>query len=636
MLPESTYMILVDPNGNSDKQYQILLNNNDFTRQNVTSTMGRITFDLTKFKDSEGNNFSVSTFNEMIAKDIKAVEKPQHDGKYNLYSGSGTPSNTGKKYYVFTESENKTITYYEYVGSGGTHDLSLPEGYVLNESYYISMYVPTLSDSDPLYGYYIRTPEMFDAPVYESGTNNAITKSAKIKCHYISGNENNGNTQNRQVYIGTLFEQDTKLTVLTNDPEIDTGNRTLNIYVESTIRPKDNNVKTILEVVNTDIYHSFNVYLDRKGENGSITNTIYGLDGDEDGVPRIKAWYSIGEAMPKDIDADLTGFTAVDADSIDLQDNYINICTVDGGQEIMKDDGVTVYSRISMKFDNAYLKQQFPQKVLSDTGVSVRAASTLAYDAASLAFSSMSESAEEPSATKHIFYRQSMDSASLNYFAEPESDCFDLDGAPSENLSRLGISGKYSMNEYMPVNTTAQYNISNIESAAESAEKLSVTLSLQKKTDTPTEGTYTAVNYADVTSIDKYWGAVKRDAQTHEVEPDEAGKPVTDAGKTDLYIKCGNYENIVPVPSNAKTLSFEIPKDAVGTAGFIIDENGYININIGFSAKTGENFTEYANYRVNLSMRLLDGSNTDVGGSYADDYLIYTNAKVNHDFLTGN
>lgn len=636
VLPESTYMILVDPNGNSDKQYQILLNNNDFTRQNVTSTTGRITFDLTKFKDSEGNNFSVSTFNEMIAKDIEAVEKPQHDGKYNLYSGSGTPSNTGKKYYVFTESENKTITYYEYVGSGGTHDLSLPEGYVLNESYYISMYVPTLSDSDPLYGYYIRTPEMFDAPVYESGTNNAITKSAKIKCHYISGNENNGNTQNRQVYIGTLFEQDTKLTVLTNDPEIDTGNRTLNIYVESTIRPKDNNVKTILGVVNTDIYHSFNVYLDRKGENGSITNTIYGLDGDEDGVPRIKAWYSIGEAMPKDIDADLTGFTAVDADSIDLQDNYINICTVDGGQEIMKDDGVTVYSRISMKFDNAYLKQQFPQKVLSDTGVSVRAASTLAYDAASLAFSSMSESAEEPSATKHIFYRQSMDSASLNYFAEPESDCFDLDGAPSENLSRLGISGKYSMNEYMPVNTTAKYNISNIESAAESAEKLSVTLSLQKKTDTPTEGTYTAVNYADVTSIDKYWGAVKRDAQTHEVEPDEAGKPVTDAGKTNLYIKCGNYENIVPVPSNAKTLSFEIPKDAVGTAGFIIDENGYININIGFSAKTGENFTEYANYRVNLSMRLLDGSNTDVGGSYADDYLIYTNAKVNHDFLTGN
>ncbi|EGC02415.1 hypothetical protein CUS_6007, partial [Ruminococcus albus 8] len=636
VLPESTYMILVDPNGNSDKQYQILLNNDDFTRQNVTSTTGRITFDLTKFKDSEGNNFSVSTFNEMIAKDIKAVEKPQHDGKYNLYSGSGTPSNTGKKYYVFTESENKTITYYEYVGSGGTHDLSLPEGYVLNESYYISMYVPTLSDSDPLYGYYIRTPEMFDAPVYESGTNNAITKSAKIKCHYISGNENNGNTQNRQVYIGTLFEQDTKLTVLTNDPEIDTGNRTLNIYVESTIRPKDNNVKTILEVVKTDIYHSFNVYLDRKGENGSITNTIYGLDGDEDGVPRIKAWYSIGEAMPKDIDADLTGFTAVGADSIDLQDNYINICTVDGGQEIMKDDGVTVYSRISMRFDNAYLKQQFPQKVLSDTGVSVRAASTLAYDAASLAFSSMSESAEEPSATKHIFYRQSMDSASLNYFAEPESDCFDLDGAPSENLSRLGISGKYSMNEYMPVNTTAKYNISNIESAAESAEKLSVTLSLQKKTDTPTEGTYTAVNYADVTSIDKYWGAVKRDAQTHEVEPDEAGKPVTDAGKTNLYIKCGNYENIVPVPSNAKTLSFEIPKDAVGTAGFIIDENGYININIGFSAKTGENFTEYANYRVNLSMRLLDGSNTDVGGSYADDYLIYTNAKVNHDFLTGN
>ena len=58
-------------------------------------------------------------------------------------------------------------------------------------------------------------------------------------------------------------------------------------------------------------------------------------------------------------------------------------------------------------------------------------------------------------------------------------------------------------------------------------------------------------------------------------------------------------------------------------------------IEIGFNAKTGDGFKKYANYKVNAIVRLL-GNDGDITGSYADSSLIYTNAKVNHDFLKYN
>ena len=622
MLPADTYMILVDPNGDHDKKYQVLLNTSDFARQNVTSTTGRITFDLAKFADGN-NHFSVCTFNELIAQKLTAEENDGHNGRYNLCSETPENPNTGVTQYVYIKDATGEATYYEYVGSGGAYDITLADGDVY-ENYYISMYVPGVANDTSLYGYNIRTPESFEAPSYASGTNNAVTKSAKVTCHF----GDNTTTQNRQVYIGNLFTQETELTVLPNDTEIDNGNHTLNIYARTTIKPKDGNVTTILNASNADIYHAFNVYLDRKGENGAITNTIYGLANDGS---KIKAWYSVGTEIPTGDEANMevAGINEIDVTKIDLQSSYINIATVDGGQTVLNSSGVTIYSRIRLDFGD--YASEFPQKVSSDTGVSVRAASNLAYDTTSLAFSSMSASLEEPTATKHIYYRQSLDNAKLYYYAETDLDSYDTDGAPSENYSRLGVSGKYSMNEYMPIDSTARYNVQNIENAWGDADNLVLTLSLQKKTDLPVGETYTSASYQDVSNINAYWGAVQRDVN-NEVAPNAAGKPVTNSGTTNLRITCGSYDQIVPVSANQNTFTWTIPKEAVETSGFTIDENGYIYIGVGFNAKTGDGFTEYANYKVNLSVKLLDGD-SDVTGSYADDYLIYTNAKVNHDFL---
>lgn len=617
MLPVNTYMILVDPNGDHDKKYQ---KSNDYSITN-----NRITFDITKFKDSGGNFFKVSTFNELIAKKISVTENGSYEGKYNLYNGA-TPSNTGTTHYVYTKDADGNPTYYEYVGSGGRYDLTLPAGDIY-ENYYISMYVPGAENDSHLYGYYIRTPENFDAPTYASGTNNAETRSVKINCVYVEENKTNTDTENRQVYIGNVFDQTTELTVMPPDLEIDGGNHILNIYAQTTITPKNGNVFAILQGINPNIYHSFNLFLDKKGENGVITNEISGIESSG-----IDAWYSIGTPIPTDESADMKGFQKIDAGNIDLDDNYINVITGDCSSSISS-NGVTIYSRIKLNFYD--YESEFPQKVASDTGVSVRATSNLAYDTSSLAFSNMSEPLEEPIASKHIYYRQSLSTASVQYNAITEPDSYDSDGLPSENYSRLGVSGKYSMNDYMPIDTTAQYNVQNIEDALDDADSLLLTLSLQKKTDSPANSTpYTSAGYQNVSSLNDYWGAVERDGN-NEVAPNEAtGAPVTDFG-TNILIKCGSYEHLITIPSNTTTFTLSIPKETTEIPGYVVDESGYIYIDIGFCAKTGTGFTDYANYKVNLSVKLKD-EEEDITGSYADDYLIYTNAKVNHDFLKHN
>ena len=57
-------------------------------------------------------------------------------------------------------------------------------------------------------------------------------------------------------------------------------------------------------------------------------------------------------------------------------------------------------------------------------------------------------------------------------------------------------------------------------------------------------------------------------------------------------------------------------------------EDGYYHFNIAFDVKTGEGFTEYANYQVYLQAELIDEDSQTVENSRVRDYIVYTNAKV--------
>ena len=54
---------------------------------------------------------------------------------------------------------------------------------------------------------------------------------------------------------------------------------------------------------------------------------------------------------------------------------------------------------------------------------------------------------------------------------------------------------------------------------------------------------------------------------------------------------------------------------------------------IPFDVKTGDGFTDYANYQVHLQAEMINRAGALVDNSRVRDYLVYTNAKVFAEFI---
>ena len=95
------------------------------------------------------------------------------------------------------------------------------------------------------------------------------------------------------------------------------------------------------------------------------------------------------------------------------------------------------------------------------------------------------------------------------------------------------------------------------------------------------------------------------------------------------------------------TFSANSEKDQTGVFDYTFEWNStsykpgqVIQIPIDYSILTGGEFETqdltYANYKVTLTVSLLDAAGKELEGSKASDYIIYTNAKVLTDVIQGN
>lgn len=145
-----------------------------------------------------------------------------------------------------------------------------------------------------------------------------------------------------------------------------------------------------------------------------------------------------------------------------------------------------IYSKITVDFAEESLNDEFPERDSTERyGVNVEAASNLAYDDRTLAYTSMSERYPDDD---HFYYIESIPSATLRYSSlKDDSELYDNIGLNSKNQSTLGVNGR-SANEAnrtsMPVNTEAIYNVQAL-SDAERASILKLTFSLSKKETDP-------------------------------------------------------------------------------------------------------------------------------------------------------
>ncbi len=611
-LPDNTYMVLVDPNLDNDQNYYAS-NLSAFTKSkggklgnssSLNAYKQDITLELNKF--SKNNvNFTPATFNELIASNITATYKSDHSGFYQSINGE-PPENDGKTY-VFVD-DNGTRRYYEYKADGsGNYDLSVDK--VLNEDYYILTYAPKTVINDVeiedyyVYNYAVDAPAVLTAPANILGAKSA---AVNVKQQY-------------KILIGELFEQETtQLTVTRDDQQITASNHAINVYTTTKFWLKNTEMAIKLGSTDQGVYHALKINLDRYDEHGAVTNDIQGLD-----KQRITAWYRTDAEIPVDDDAVQNVGTV--ATNIDLQESYITVQTAGNIKDSLKTSSANspfaIYARVKMNFDENKIEDEFPQKK-GNAGVNVRMSSQLAYDEDKLSTSSMTLNYAKD---RHMYYIESVDSASLFYTAMSELDEYDETGRMSENHSRLGINGRTSEgdgtsdnNTLMPVTSNAIYNAQALGSITGDAQYLHLKFSLQRKTNTVENGVIIGAEYVPVKLTD-YLGSNVWFTTYKTVKTTVEGEEIVE--KVKLFNSSGS------VSSNGMYVEVDIPKDKWD----MVDD--IYSVDIAFKVKTGEGMVDYANYKVDLQAELRKDLNTNIDGSEASDHLVYTNAKINHEFL---
>ena len=560
-LPNGTNMILVDPNGITDRTYYGKINTSDFESTQYNN-LDSWRIDLNKFTKNgkaDGEKFKVCNFSEVLASHITAT---QEDGGAYKDVTDEVKNNSSADYSIYDAKNDK---YYLYTSDGtGTYTLTADDD--INEDYYISIYVPKPETyNNELYFYSITSPDKLEG-----------RRSAEI---------NKSNSKSCNVMIADLFTQKEEYYSVTppNDT-ISTDNPTITVKASSTISFSNPTVRSYLS--NANLYHAFHLLLNRHEADSSINNEIIGLN--EDGIT---ANYSINDT------------TLSSQCTIDLQSGYLAAKTEDvmGYFSNMSNqiNEITVSAEIQMQF---YDTEEFPEKISEgDIGVNVAASSNLAYEQERLSYTSMSE-AFTPDGK--YYHRESATAAHLSYSAVSELDEYDIQGKNSKNFSRLGINGFSSIGKYgdrtaMEIHSRAVFNAASVEEQYfEQATSIRFSMTLWKKTDTKAEnGTITSAAYEQVDDISKYLLGVEF-----------------------MNINTNMSQN--NVKSDAKTYVYDLTIDGCNELGPRI-----YPADIVYYAITGEGFTEYANYKVQIQAELLNADGKTIGNQ-PKDYIVYTNAKV--------
>ena len=151
------------------------------------------------------------------------------------------------------------------------------------------------------------------------------------------------------------------------------------------------------------------------------------------------------------------------------------------------------------------------------------------------------------------------------------------------------------------------------------------------------------LDYEDITDITQYWGGLALTENGKPVERviDSNGNTryqLTPTEGTSIWVESNKYKQLIPVNDNTSTIIVDIPKNQVDYD----TSTDTVELHISFNAKTGTQITNYANYKVNLTAQLLKVTKEEgmedkedvLEACNATDYMIYTNAKVNNEFLS--
>ena len=273
----------------------------------------------------------------------------------------------------------------------------------------------------------------------------------------------------------------------------------------------------------------------------------------------------------------------------------------DSIRQIMVDhgEGIVVEAVAEISFTTNGLAE-LPVRVTGDdqSGVMVEAKTAVSYSGVgSLASSELATSykADENSIR---YYTAKTVNAKLSYYVKSEEN------APAgSSVNRLGVNGITDGGQWK-LSTLGAYDISDLSSDLISkAGKIKVTLSLNKKDD---NGSYGGLDNGK--TISDY---LKNQTITKPTFSANSAENRKDKFETNFDWNSASYK-----PGQV----IEIPIDYSILTGSELETQGLT----------------YANYKVTLTVSLLDANDKELEGSKASDYIIYTNAKVLTDVIPNN
>lgn len=267
--------------------------------------------------------------------------------------------------------------------------------------------------------------------------------------------------------------------------------------------------------------------------------------------------------------------------------------------------GATITADMDFSYTSAELNEQFPHRSSNqqNTGVAFKANVVMAYQQESLGSSCITAGGE---AEKKLYYRTEEAQAKLNY------DSYNITSKDG-NTSQLGINGRENNDQAMEITTRALFDastVSGLNLTNETNENypyyLEGELSLEKKTDSGEDNK--EAEYKEV-AIGKYLSDFK-------IQSDSKNTDITSNG--------------LGLQADGKTFKFRIRLTQSQVSDLMTTP---LLVNINYKVKTGKELekiedSQYANYKVTLSVMLKNKESKDLLTTKATDYLIYTNAKV--------
>lgn len=600
-LATSTEFVLLDNNTNIDKQYYKKKESTD----TQTNSLGN-KYDVINFADFVSSNSTVFTSQKL--KDIagdKIIYTEDPSGKYvscamNQATVIAYPSAGGVPMY-FKEGT-----------SGTKYTLTLKEGEVISETYYLSIYTydkdnvlgPATSNT---YGIVVECPTSF--------TSNIITCQRNY-------------TKNTQMYLGDFLSQTNLIISNINDNGIiSSDNHVITATLTSTVEFSGGNETYFhMNLEGEKLYQGFYLYLNRYDEDGNLVD-----DCSIKGTPSYSYKTTVGEITS------IQENGVVDSGAPYLYVNPVEITIP------VHETGVvwssTQEAEIALDFgsNESKLNEEFPARIKKTDdvrGIGLDAATKLGFVYERVQYSNNIKTADDPP-TKRYYIDRTGQSGVLTLTAREQAanDEYDMYGEQSKNKSALGINGMYigtggkysSMGDKEHIDIGLDYDVTSLpdEVFTDGGYTLDFTIRLEQKNDSNESPgyEYVPVNIEDLSGtintgyLDDFEFLDKNDSALN-LTSNRSGE------SQDGYLY---YTYTMPLTTTQSDWTINY-SDSGGQKHF--------TSSIGFDVKTESLLKaidgyKYANYRIKVTARISKGTTAYT----SEDYIVYTNARVNAEYV---